>query len=201
MVSARLAGILVILAFVVLLSIALTQPPALKSKEEAVRFVLEDLNSDPALAPGSERFFTPFSANYSNSTGQWTVVVKITLNPHSECPTVLIRSYQLLPIRHGLDKAVTQGCTTGEPIVFEEEAIIASRPALQSDFTARAYACGYKLPIDEAQALAYCADADADALKAFAASAPGAAWLAEWRVGGETKLVALDGQKRILKTS
>jgi len=165
-----------------------------------VKFVLEDLNSDPQFS-GRERFFKPFTTNYSNSTNQWTVVVKITLSPHSECPVVLIRTYQLLPIRHGLDKGATENCVVGAPIVFEEEAIIASKAGLQVDFLAGAYACGYKLPLEEPRVLDYCPDANLQELREFASSAEGATWIVEWRAAGEKKLVALNDLKQILKTS
>lgn len=198
MVSTRFVSIVAVAAFVMLLVIALSRPPEVKTREQAVKFALDDLNSDASVAAG-ERLFKIFSANYSNETGQWTAIVKITLSPHSQCPTVLIRTYQLLPIRHGLDKTVTQNCQVGSPIAFEEEAIIASRAALEASFVSRAYACGYRLPFDAQTAREYCNDADEVAVNALAAGTPGAKWAAEWRVEGETKLVAMDELGKVVK--
>ncbi len=199
MVSARLMSIIAIAAFVVLLFVAFSKPAQAQTREQAVKFALDDLKSDPQIAAG-ERLFQIFSADYSNQTGEWTAVAKITLSPHSQCPTVLIRTYQLLPIRHGLDKVVTQNCQTGSPIAFEEEAIIASRVALQPGFIARGYACGYRLPLDLQAARAYCESADVEGIKALAADAPGAKWAAEWRSGEEKKLLVMDELGKVLKT-
>lgn len=198
MTSARFASILALVAFAILLFVVLSKPVEVKTREQAVKFALDDLNSDPQLAAG-ERLFSIFSANYSNQTGEWIAIAKITLSPHSQCPTVLIRTYQLLPIRHGVDKTVTQNCRIGSPIAFEEEAIVASRAALGAGLAANGYACGYRLPLDQAQASAYCADADIAAINSFASSAPNAKWVAEWRSSGETKFVALDELGKVLK--
>ncbi len=198
MVSPRFVAVIVAVAFVVLLAIVLTKQPEVKTAEEAVKFALDDLNSDAQVA-GSDKIVKLFSANYSEETKQWTAVMKITLAPHSQCPTVLIRAYQLLPIRHGLDKTVTRDCSLGEPIAFEEEAIIASKKALSAEFVSRAYACGYKLPLEEKAVKEYCADADLAALQGFASDAPGAKWIAEWRANGERKLIALDNLGKVLK--
>jgi|GEM_PF-2600111 len=197
--SLRLLAAGVVIVLLLLLYAALVQHPELKTREEAVRFVLADLASDNSLPP-VEKAFSVFSVNYLESAKEWTTVVKVTLNPHAQCPSVMIRTYQLLPIRHGLDKTVTENCATGAPIAFEEEAIIASRQALSPDFTARAYTCGYRVPITEKAALEYCPDADLTTLQAFAAQTNGVAWIAEWRTPEKTELVALDEIKTVLAT-
>lgn len=197
MISARFASIVAIVAFALLLFVALNKPVEVKTREQAVKFLLDDLNSDPQLAAG-EKLFKIFSTEYSNETGEWNAVVKITLSPHSQCPTVLIRNYQLLPIRHGLDKVVTQNCQIGSPIAFVEEAIIASRKAFTTEYTSRAYACGYKLPFNAIEAKEYCQGADEVAIYDLATSVDNAEWVAEWRTEEGKKYVALDGVGKVI---
>lgn len=171
-----------------------------RSEADATAIVFDDLNSDSVVSQ-SERIYDVFSTT-RDSPGQWRVIVKVTLDPYTPCPRAFIRTYELLPIRHGVDKTIASDCVAGSPIAFPEEAIIASKdvPAVKALGTP-SKVCGYELPLSEEKARKYCTDSDLDELRAFATSrAKDAKWLTEWRAGDTRILIAIDGQGNVLAT-
>ncbi len=191
-----------VIVFVALLVYSFsTSPRPLASPADATKIVLDDLSNDPSLS-SREHLFDVFSAIRDDS-GNWQVVVKVTLEPHSSCPTAFIRTYQLLPIRHGVDHSITAGCHAGSPIAFPEEAIIFAKDLPQvRNLQPIDHACAYELPLNKEKALFYCPDADLRAIAGFASSLPPQAkWVTEWRSGNSTLYVGLDEQGNALSTS
>lgn len=195
MLSFRTLAVIVFLALAVLLVWSLaTAPTSVATKEDVRKFVLDDLSADPTLSSG-DHLFSVYSITYDSASKQWSASAKITLSPHSACPTVYIREYDLLPLRHGVDKVVTDNCRRATSIAFEEEAIIAGRstPPVQAILFAGPYACGFALPLNASAVSPYCPRVNAISLAAFAGSLPSSAmWLTSWATGTQTVFVALD---------
>ncbi len=190
----QLAVIVFIVLVVLLLQSTVFAPPALSTKEDVQRFILDDLRADPALTAGDHQFRLQH-ISYDAASGQWSAAAKITLQPHSACPTVYLREYSLLPIRHGVDKVVTENCRPSTVLAFEEEAIIASRsvPEVASLLPSGPYACGFALPLNASAIAEYCPKVSIAALTSFAQSlSSNAAWIAIWQASGQTLFVALD---------
>lgn len=189
---------LVVLAFAVLLVYSFTQTREVRTPADAIKIVSDDIEADPAIAM-EQRLYEIFSAE-REVNGQWRVITKITLNPHSRCPNAFIRTYQLLPIRHGVDKTITRDCVVGSPIAFAEEAIVAAGKLEQTRALELEKACAYELPLRGEKALVYCSDADLQQLDSFASELPEEAqWLVEWRSRNLNTLVALDARGNALR--
>src|SRR3989344_2950526 len=101
----RLLTIAVVIAFGILLVISFVPIQAVNTQADAAKIAFADLDSDPVMAANSH-LYSLFSAEKADD-GQWYVVVKVTIDPHSACPKAFIRTYQILPIRHGVDKPIT----------------------------------------------------------------------------------------------
>ena len=188
----RILTIAVVLAFAALLALSFSSLQPLNTPADATKIVFDDLQSDPVISANSHSY-SLFSAEKAPD-GQWQVVVKVTLEPHSACPKAFIRTYQLLPIRHGIDKTITSDCTWGTPVAFPEEAIIAAyKTASARSVQPLVSTCGYELPLVESKVREYCPDADMAVLNEAASRLPSSAkWLTEWAGGGARVLVALD---------
>ncbi len=189
-----LAALFIIVLVVALLS---SRAPA-SSKDDAVNFVLADLRSDPNFSSG-DVMFAVYSASYSNDSGQWTVNVKITEVPHSQCPRTFVRTYNLMPVRRSLDEAVTANCNYGRPLAYPEEAIIASRLDSQvvRAINGGAQACAYSLPLSEADVQQYCPNSSYASLAAQT-SGFNARWLVQWHSPSGDLLLGLDANGDIV---
>ncbi len=188
----RILTIAVVIAFAALLVLSFVPLQAVSTQENAAKIVFSDLDSDPVIS-ANNHVYSLFSAEKA-ADGQWQVVVKVTFDPHTACPKAFIRTYQLMPIRHGIDKTITSNCIAGTPIAFPEEAILAaSKTAGASSVQPLVEACGYELPIVDAKAREYCPNADLTRLHAAATAYPSSAkWLTEWAGANDRVLVALD---------
>ncbi len=197
----RILTIAVVLAFAALLLLSFAPLTAVGGQQDAAAIVFADLASDPAIAANSP-LYSVFSAE-KGADGQWQVVVKVTLGPHSACPKAFIRTYQLLPIRHGIDKEITSDCTFGTPIAFPEEAILAAfKTAGARSVQPLAQACGFELPLVGEKAREYCPDADLAVLAAAAGNyPPSAKWLTTWTGEGNRVFVALDSNGNEVQSS
>lgn len=188
------------LAFLLLLALVLYPHQGVPSQQDAVRYVLEDLKADSAFV-GRDVLYSVFLASYSNATGQWTVVVKVTESPHSQCPRVLVRTYNLLPIRRGVDKIAAAYCSVGKPIAYAEEAISATRRDADVTSLVRsgASACGYSLPLLPEEVSFYCPDSDLIGLQqAVASFSSEARWAVEWRSQGGSLVLEVDSDGNIV---
>jgi hypothetical protein len=185
----------VILAVLVLALLAwgyLAQPAQVKTPQDVSSFVLQDAQSS---FTGQDVAFAVNSISYDNSSGQWEATVKITVNPHSQCPTVYERYYYLLPLRHDLDKLVTGNCQTSSVVAIEEEAIVDSRsyPQVAPLLDSSPYACGFHLPLNTSLLGSYCPQADPVAVENFASQLPeNASWMVYWSAANSTALVGMD---------
>ena len=173
------------LLFLVLLAFSLSAPRQVASQQDAVRTVMDDIASDPAVQ-GHKYLASVFSSSLHDD-GQWEVIVKLTLEPNSACPQAFIRTYQLLPIRHGVDKVITQDCKRSGSLAFAEEAILASvfYSEVSRAISQGATSCAYQLPLERVQVLEYCPGVDFSEISSFASTLPiGSKWLVEWRAQG-----------------
>ncbi|MBI3588508.1 hypothetical protein HY995_05250 [Candidatus Micrarchaeota archaeon] len=189
--------VILLLVFIVAMAYSFTRPRGeVASSEDAVRFVKDDLASDPLLAAGN--YLSSIFSSERQPDGTWQVTVKVTRDPHSACPRAFIRTYDLLPIRHALDKAIAQNCAHSGAIAFPEEAILQSAqlPEVKAAIANGAASCGYGLPLNPARVREYCPDADLSSLSKYASQLPAAArWLVEWKAPGfEPLRVAYDGK-------
>lgn len=196
----RTLSLVTLAVVILLLAYVFSSGSRLSSPEDATRFVLDDLSRDPAFA-GRDALFLIHSANQSGD--DWAVVSNIVLSPHSACPTVIVRTYNLLPLRRDVDKVAVSDCHFGVPITYREEAIIATRElpqarALQLD---GASACAFALPLDAASVDNYCPGVDVNGLRALAESAPSARWLALWRVSDRSAAFALSSSGQVVAQS
>ena len=116
--SFRSITAVIVVAFAALFLYSFTQAKDVRSPDDATKIVFDDLESDP-LVSLHKHAYSLFSAE-KDVAGQWQVIVKVTIDPHTACPKAFIRTYQLLPIRHGLDKTVTADCKRGTPVAFPD---------------------------------------------------------------------------------
>ncbi|OIO26404.1 hypothetical protein AUJ14_01770 [Candidatus Micrarchaeota archaeon CG1_02_55_22] len=193
-------GVVVIVVLLLLFAYTFSRAQPLKYEADAVRFVLDDLAQDESFV-GRSPLFSVYAANKSGE--EWTVVSKITLSPNSACPEVFIRTYHLLPMRHGIDLAVVTSCHAGTFLTYPEEAIIATstRPDARSILYAGGRACGFAVPIVAQAALEYCPGIDVSALESFAAASPGARWIAYWASEDRELLLGLSQSGAVLSES
>ncbi len=167
------------------------------TSNDVKNYILDSLSSSPDFA-NQNTYFQVYSItklNNSNPNGQWTAQAKITLNPHSQCPTVFIRYYWLLPLHYD-QKYVTGSCQTTNVVVFPEQAIVDSKqfPSVVPIANSDAYACGFMLPLtDSADISNYCPQVPIDQLTSFANSLPNqASWIVYWQEQNSTAFVAMD---------
>lgn len=188
---------LAIAAFVVVLAWSFFSTSSVPSREAAVSFVLDDLRGDSSA---SDAVYSIFSADYSNSTREWSVVARVTLQAHSACPSVFVRTYSLLPIRRSLDKTVVSGCAFSKPIAYAEEAIIASRQdaGVAALVSSGASSCGFSLPLSEQPVYSYCPNADFAALSSAATEFSSARWLVSWSTDSSTLVLGVDSNGNIV---
>jgi hypothetical protein len=191
----QLAVVLAVLVVALLAWQLLNPAQQVASAHDAGSFALQDASNDPQFS-GQNVYFTVHSVALDNSTGQWKVNVGISVNPHSQCPTVYERYYYLLPIRHDLDKLVTGSCQYSGVVAIAEEAIVDSRsfasvaPMLGNPGV---YACGFALPLNQSTISSYCPPADVPALESYASGLPAAAkWLVYWSASNSTVLAGED---------
>jgi hypothetical protein len=91
------------------------------TSERATQLVLE--NAVQTL-PGNS--FTVLSVQKSNESGKWDVQLK-AVKSDPTCPNVLIRSYTVPPFDNYRDEKRVVNCKVSGNLVYEEEAIIASK--------------------------------------------------------------------------
>jgi len=196
----RVLGVIVIAVLLLLFAYTFSRTRPIESEAGAVQFVLDDLAQDESFA-GRSPLFSVYAANKSGD--EWTIVSKITLSPNSGCPEVFIRTYQLLPMRHDIDRAVVTGCKVGSFLTYPEEAIIAT--GIRSDARSMLYAggraCGFAVPLSARAALEYCPGVDVSALESFAAASPDARWIAYWESEDRKLLLALSQSGSVLAES
>ncbi|HEV8289442.1 MAG TPA: hypothetical protein VGQ00_00615 [Candidatus Norongarragalinales archaeon] len=185
----------VIVLGVVLLSASLLLQPQANGfdKSAAWNAVLKDVQES---YPQSDKTVTPIKIEQSPSS-EWKIDAKVSLQPHSACPTVFVRHYNLNPIRYR-EEQVTRNCEVGGAITFEEEAIIASGKSPEAKAAA---AKG-----GEAYATFVASDKfQSSAFSGFLIAAPAVSqqnvWIVEWKVPNEASvLVAIDGNANIIKS-
>lgn len=192
----------VALIVVVILAIAIAysftaKTISVETAQGAKAIVLEDLKSDPLFSQAG--LYKIYSIEYLNSSNQWEVKTKITLNSHSSCPQVYLRDYKLMPISPSLTKQVVKDCVANTPLALPEEAIISSKDLDQVKALASAQACAYSLPLNELDAMEYCPFTNYALLKHFSESLSSSArFITEWHSNESVVRVAIDEKGNVL---
>jgi len=175
------------------------KPQQAFSRDDAAKFALEDAAKRYA---GAE--FEVESAAFDEPSGQWKIVLAVVRNGHSACPTVDQVEYSLMPISSRPAKPVISDC--GIRLVFRrEQALInsAKQSSISPLVASGASGCAFQFPIsDDKAARAYCSFVDLQGIRAFASSnsIPSGAWVAQWTLSGESKLIAMDSAGKVLAT-
>ena len=194
-----LAGSFFLILFVYALLSMVTAPQQI-SREDAVRFSLEDASKHYF---GNEDIYVK-SVAYDERTRQWGVVIEVIGNSHSACPAVDRLEYTLMPISSRPPKPVIDDCDS-HPIFRREQALInsAKHQSVSELVTQGALGCAFKLPLNPSEVRSYCSFADTPGIESFAATygIQDSYWVAQWTLDGESKFVALDTRGTVFAAS
>ena len=198
----------IVIAVLIIIAI-LIAPPARPgfTSSDAINASLKDADQFAVQNYGDvQRQLSVFSV--ANSSGNWNVVIYLTVDPHSRCPDMQRLSYTLFPITRRNETIVTSADCHARTINFAPEAILDSyansRAVQQLDFNGYA-ACAFSLPISDAAAQKiYCGAFDENSIMDFSSknALAAGAWVVQWYSQGQpSHLVALDSSGRILAES
>ncbi|MFH0836191.1 MAG: hypothetical protein V1834_03445 [Candidatus Micrarchaeota archaeon] len=134
----------------------------------------------------------------SGSDKNWKFKLLITQSPHSACPTLEVRDYELLPLRFRPESLI-KDCTANTPITYREEALIHSAQA--DSFAQGAFGCAFTLKdFDLTKAFEYCPALDKNEFGEFASGLDENSWVIQWTKEGTAKFIALDKNANVLKS-
>jgi hypothetical protein len=158
------------------------------SREEAINYALRDARNS-------------FSSDYDGSVlgavqenGKWKITIQITLEPHSKCPQVVNRQYELFPLLYR-DEKIVSGCNLKKPILRREEAIIDS-VVLVPKARDYSYSCAFKLPARVEES--YCAASEQELSSVASGATKG--WIVQWESQTGKFFVVMDDEANVLKT-
>ncbi len=198
----NIAIVVAILLFILSIYIFVSKPSAPITSKDVRQFILSDLKgfSDEGAK------ISIISLGEANNT--WKAKVKISFDPHSACPRVIIRNYELKPsISMSLpyrESELFKNCSSGGYIFHEypEMAIVASENSPDVRAFAESGAKGYASFFPREKILSFnCSTKNCSQAQAFLFSFPPQnIWLVSWIKGNSTFLVALSEYSDILGT-
>lgn len=199
--DSKLAFLVLLVAGVLVLGVFFSSPPAQGLTESAAHdFILDDIHQNlGADACVRTEALTRTDSGYSGT-------YFLSVNPNSQCPSVVKRDYTLLPIRFREESLTTPAlgasCPVSGNIVYPEEAIRYSAKDLSGTgrISFKAQACAFSFPIGQT---ACCPSVDYASLNAFAngLKAGSATWIVQWTENGKTLYHALDNTGATVQTS
>lgn len=191
------ALVVVILLLLVAFSFTTKSEPVLTT-DDAMNAVKKDVQR---YYPGAEVTVLTPVVELGNSS--WKINVKITIKDslNACCPKVILRYYELLPIRFH-EELITRQCSAGKPLVYEEEAVIAAgkSPEISREFCfkkgVQASALFYKA--ERVREMQKCTAECTDPEKAVSKMPVQDLWVVQWTLGGYSKYAALDKTGQVL---
>ncbi|MBI5228877.1 hypothetical protein HY991_02115 [Candidatus Micrarchaeota archaeon] len=170
------------------------------SMDEAIALVKKDAQSS---YPGASVTVLPPIGFSGNGSDAWKINIKITVEDplNACCPKVFVRYYELMPLRFR-SETITKGCTAGKPILYEEEAIIASGKSKQIE-NQFCNARGVKTSVlffsaEKIRATKDCKECSL--VESLVSDLPvQELWVVEWSYGKYSKLAAVNRSGDVLK--
>jgi len=189
--------VLVGLLLVVFLALGFfSRPAVIEERESAIDFVLKE-------AAGAYPNASMREINAVREGDRWKVDVKISLNAHSPCPTVIVRKYELLPIFFR-EEQIIKNCMVSGTIVFEEEAVAASARTGLAKTAAESGALWYatyfsKDVIDAVKNCPECVTTFPPVLvESIQNTSSQNIWVVEWRMSNESVFAVLSEKGELL---
>lgn len=179
--------------FIGLLNLSLNQPQtSMVSKDLAAKFVADDVKTSFS----ADAIITITSLKEKGA--KWQAEVEIEESPHSSCPKLYKRNYELMPIIYTTENLLTN-CKPPLTISHRAEAILATiqNPTIsQLMFSEQSFACAFKTTAQ--YDASYCLKTSAEKVSEFASSTPNAEWIVAWFFKGKEVWFALNEKGTIL---
>jgi hypothetical protein len=185
--------IIVVLFIALMVAYPLIPKPGYQpvGKEDAIKIALEDAGK--AYPEASLKVVSV----EAQETG-WNVEVKISFNSDTCCPRLLVRDYELLPVKFK-ETELVKNCMVSGTIIFDEEALVTAGKAPRvAPYCSEARGKATFLDYAQIKRMKECTDCSE--LEKFISDLPDQdAWVVQWSIGGETVFTALDAEGNILK--